>query len=314
MSVLSREYSSRPRSLIAFADSAIVSWRQPYATALQQRDQRRRRREDHLLVDAVLDQRRILLERGAQERLARDEQHDELRRLVELRPVALRRELHDVIAHLARVVAELREPVLFVVALERLEVRLAGALRVDDDGLGAGQLHDEVGAEPPVVGRDVVLCLEVAMLEHPRHLDDAAQLDLAPAAADVRPVAERAHEVPGLAAQVLLALGEDANLCRQIRVRPRACELELLQLAVDLRERLLDRRDEVLDRLLALVEILRRLLLQLLELGLRELEERSCCSRRARRRRAPSSSSRATGAHRSRAAQATPLRRRGKDR
>ena len=137
-----------------------------------------------------------------------------------------------------------------------------------------GSLHDEIGPEPAVVGRDVVLRLEVAVLEHPRHLDDAAQLDLAPAAADVRPVAERADEVPGLAAQILLALGEHANLRRQIRVRPRARELELLQLAVDLRERLLDRRDEVLDRLLALVEILRRVLLQLLELGLREIEER----------------------------------------
>jgi len=40
-----------------------------------------------------------------------------------------------------------------------------------------------------------------------------------------------------------------------------------------------DRRDEVLDRLLALVEILRRLLLQLLELGLREIEERPVARR-----------------------------------
>ena len=120
----------------------------------------------------------------------------------------------------------------------------------------------------------MLLRLEVAVLEHPGHLDDAAQLDLAPAAADVRAVAERADEVAGLAAQLLLRLGERAHLLGERRVGARARDLELLQLAVDLLERLLERRDEVLDRLLALVEILRRLLLQLLELGLRKLEER----------------------------------------
>ena len=101
------------------------------------------------------------------------------------------------------------------------------------------------------------LRLEVAVLEHAGHLDDAAQLDLAPAPADVRPVAERADEVARLAAQLLLRLGELPHLRRELRVRARARDLELLELAVDLRERLLDRRDEVLDRLLALVEILR---------------------------------------------------------
>src|SRR4029077_4483567 len=142
-----------------------------------------------------------------------------------------------------------------------------------DDRLRAWQLHDEIGAQATVVRPDVVLRLEIAVLEHAGHLDDAAELDLAPAPADVRPVAERADEVPGLAAEVLLALGEDADLGREIRVGAGARDLELLELAVDLREGLLDRRDEVLDRLFALLEILRRLLLQPLELGLRELEE-----------------------------------------
>ena len=117
------------------------------------------------------------------------------------------------------------------------------------------------------------LRLEVAVLEHARHLDDAAQLDLAPAPADVRPVAQGADEVARLAAELLLPLGELANLVAQLGVRARARDLELLQLAVDLLERLLDRGDEMLDRLLALLELLGRLLLELLELGLRELQE-----------------------------------------
>ncbi len=159
------------------------------------------------------------------------------------------------VAHLARVITELGEPLLVVVALERLEVRLAGALRIDDDGLRARQLHDEIGAQAAVVGPDVVLRLEIAVLEHAGHLDDAAELDLAPAAADVRPVAQRTDEVPGLAAQVLLALGEDPDLGREIGVGAGARDLELLELAVDLLERLLQRPDEMLDGLLLLPEL-----------------------------------------------------------
>jgi len=65
VSVVSASRARGPRSLIALADSAIVSWRQPVRDCLEQRDQRRRGGEDHLWLDAVLDQPRILLERGA---------------------------------------------------------------------------------------------------------------------------------------------------------------------------------------------------------------------------------------------------------
>ena len=118
-----------------------------------------------------------------------------------------------------------------------------------------GILHDEIGPDASVVGRHVVLRLEVAVLEHPRHLDDSAELDLSPAAADVRPVAERAHEVAGLAAQLLLGLPELPHLLGERRVRTLAGDLELLELPVDLEERLLDRADEMLDRLLLLAEL-----------------------------------------------------------
>ena len=170
-------------------------------------------------------------------------------------------------------VAQLGEPRLVGIAPERLEVCLPGTLGVDDHGLSAGQLDDEVGAQAPFLGSEVMLGLEVAVLEHAGHLDHATELDLAPAAADVRPVAQRADEVARLAAELLLRLGELAHLGRELRVGPGARDLELLQLPVHFRERFLDRRDEVLDRLLALVEVVRRLRLELLELRLREREE-----------------------------------------
>ena len=75
--------------------------------------------------------------------------------------------------------------------------------------------------------RHVGLRLEVAVLEHPRHLDDAPELDLAPAAADVGPVAQRADEVSRLAAELVLSLRELAHLDAQLGVRAGARDLEL---------------------------------------------------------------------------------------
>src|SRR6185503_2202391 len=106
---------------------------------------------------------------------------------VELRPIALPGQLGDVVPDLAGVIAELGEPLLVVPGRQRLQVRLAGELRIDDDGLGTGELDDEVGAETAVFGRHMRLSLEVAVLEHPGHLDDSPELDLAPAPADVGP-------------------------------------------------------------------------------------------------------------------------------
>ena len=97
--------------------------------------------------------------------------------------------------------------------------------------LSPGKVDDDVGPEHVAVGvRRRLLLVEVAVLDHPRHLDDAPQLDLAPAAADVRR-AQRGHEVPGLRAQLLLvgpqlphALGE-----RPVRLLPDPLDaLELL--------------------------------------------------------------------------------------
>src|SRR5690606_25737442 len=73
---------------------------------LQQRDQRRRRGDDDILFDTCFYQRWIALERGAEERLAGQEEDDELGRRLELAPVAARGELADVAADLLRVLAQ----------------------------------------------------------------------------------------------------------------------------------------------------------------------------------------------------------------
>ena len=90
------------------------------------------------------------------------------------------------ILHLPRVVAQLQLAPALVVGLGRFEVGGQRHLGVDDDVLSAWQLDDGVGRQPAFFGLDRLLELVVAALDDPRVLEDAAQLELAPLAADVR--------------------------------------------------------------------------------------------------------------------------------
>jgi len=95
---------------------------------------------------------------------------------------------------------------------------------------------------------------EVAMLDHPRHLDDATQLQLAPAPARGR-LAQCLDEVQRLTAQVDLTVGQRAHLRGERLVRTFAKLLDVVNASVELVEREPDRRDELLDRLLAFLEL-----------------------------------------------------------
>ena len=61
----------------------------PVGHGLQQRQQRHRRRGNHPEAGRLIEQRSILLERRAEQRLERQEHHDEFRRGLELLPVFL---------------------------------------------------------------------------------------------------------------------------------------------------------------------------------------------------------------------------------
>jgi len=111
------------------------------------------------------------------------------------------------------------------------------------------------------------------MLDHPRHLDDATQLQLAPAPARGR-LAQCLDEVQRLAAQVDLTVGQRAHLRGERLVRTFAKLLDVVNASVELVERKPDRRDELLDRLLAFLELALRALLVLAERLRREVEER----------------------------------------
>ena len=88
--------------------------------------------------------------------------------------------------HLPRMVGEQRLPRRFVRRLERAQIRVERHLRVDDDVLAARQPDDDVGTHAAIgpFAVERLLLVEVAVLDHAGELDDALQLQLAPAAAD----------------------------------------------------------------------------------------------------------------------------------
>ena len=223
----------------------------------QQRDQGRRARRDDAPFDAAFDQRRILLERGAEEHLAGQEHDDELgRRTRPCRssssPRAARCGPRTCRAWSA---SSFWRDVL-VGRLERAQVGVERRLGVDDDLLAARQPDDDVRPNPGLVvaALNRALLVEVAVLDHPGELDDALQLELAPAAADAGPL-ERVGEAPRLVAQALAGGVERDDPLHQLRARFDAAALGVLDLAVHLLERLRHRRQQILDRLLARVDV-----------------------------------------------------------
>ena len=99
-----------------------------------------------------------------------------------------------------------------------------------------------------------LLLLEVAVLEHAGELDDALQLQLAPAAAHAGPL-ERIHQPAGLGLQFLAGGVERGDALDQRGTVLHAAALGFPDFAVDVIERRPHRRQQVLDRLLARVDV-----------------------------------------------------------
>ena len=158
------------------------------------------------------------------------------------------------VADLAGVRLQLDRPRLFVDRLLRVEERLERRLRVDDDLLAAGKVDDHVGAQPAVVGLQMLLLVEITALEHAGDLDDAAQLHFAPASSDDRR-AERARERAGGGA-------ERDDLLGQPRIGGDAVALRLAQPRVNLLQRVGDRLVVALERGLGEIEEGRAIVLE----------------------------------------------------
>ena len=153
-----------------------------------------------------------------------------------------------------------------------VEIRLERNLRVDDDGAAAGQTDDEIGPLAAELREECRLLVEVAVRQHAGHLDDAPQLDFAPSAADRRRP-QRAHQLLRLLAEAALLLVQARDERRDLDARLGASHVALADLAIDLRQRLADRVDQLVERLLAASELAERVLLDVPELLIGELEE-----------------------------------------
>src|SRR5262249_40895120 len=200
---------------------------------LQQDDQCGRRGDVDSRPNAGLDEAGIVLPGSPEEALVGEEHDNPLGTVRELLPVGLRRELLQMVANLAGVILEPLPSDLVVRRLVSLEVRRERDLRVDDDLLPARKPDDEVGTERSLVRASRDLLGEVAVWEHPSDLNDATQLNLAPAPACMRcakRVSERCRLLP-----------EGHEVLAQLTVPLCASSIEFLDALPDRAERLLER-------------------------------------------------------------------------
>jgi hypothetical protein len=105
-----------------------------------------------------------------------------------------------VVAHLPGVIAKPGGALDVVLGFDGVEVGGQRRLGVDDHTLATGQPHHQVGPEAAVLRGQGDLLEKVGVLDHPRQLDDLAQLDFSPVAAHVR-LTEGLDELAGFALQ-----------------------------------------------------------------------------------------------------------------
>ncbi len=220
----------------------------------QQRDQRGRRGEDDTRIDAGFDQRRVGFERGGIEHFAGQEQHDKIRRRLELFPIGLAAELDQMVAHLPRMVGEFLFLFMLVGGFERFEISGKRRLGIDNDVLAAGQLDNHVGAQAAFFGAGAFLLEKVTMVEHAGHFNHAFELQLAPAAAGLW-CAQGFDQIAGLGAQRKLRLGHLAHLFGQRGVGIDTLFFDVADLLLEFFQRRLDRHHHFSNGLLALVQI-----------------------------------------------------------
>ena len=176
----------------------------------QQRDERDRAGQQDALPQSVLDERQVVLQRGAEERFARQEHHDHLRRVAERLPVALAAELVHVVAHLPRVRLQLRRARASSSATSCASRNASsGALASTTICLPPGRWTIRSGRRRPLSREERRLLVEVAALQHAGDLDDAPELHLAPAAAHRRRP-QGARQRAGRGAERRDLLGEPA--------------------------------------------------------------------------------------------------------
>ena len=206
-----------------------------------------------LLPHGVLQQGAVLLQGGAQEGLAGQEQHHEVGAARELRPVGLAGQLAHPLAHLAGVAPQGGPLGGLVVGVDGVQVGVQGRLGVHDQLALVGQADDQVRAQALAVVAGGHLLGEVGVGHHAGQLHQPAQGQLAPAAAHAGP-AQGLHQVARLVAQGLLGAQQLGQLLVQGAPGLLAGLLQLADLRLGARQGLLQGAHGVAQVLLALLQ------------------------------------------------------------
>jgi hypothetical protein len=103
----------------------------------EERNQRDRARQQHALLESMLDQVQVALECGAEQGLTREEHHRHLRRVAERLPVRFAAEAIHVLPDLACVPLQLLRARLLVWRFLRIEERFERRLGIHDNPLAA---------------------------------------------------------------------------------------------------------------------------------------------------------------------------------
>jgi hypothetical protein len=157
-------------------------------------------------------------------------------------------------------------------SLDGRQVSIERSLDVHDDVAAFGQVHDHIGPQGAILASDVHLLLKVAVRGHAGELDQAPQRNLAPLAADLG-FAEGLHQISRLALQGTLRFAHVGEVLAQASEIALPLDLDLAQRLGGARQRLLDRLDERLDRLLAFLQRAVRCLLVTAQVLAREAQE-----------------------------------------
>ena len=118
-----------------------------------------------------------------------------------------------------------------------------------------------------------LLLEEIAVVQHAGHFHDPLQLDLSPAAANLRRP-QGLDQVAGLRLQLPLGIQQRLDLFGQAAVGPGPGLLHLRDLRVHLLQRFFHRFDHLLDRRLAFFQVALGRVLKLLQRCLRQVEKR----------------------------------------
>src|SRR5665647_256139 len=182
----------------------------------QHGDERRRGGDDDVLACRVLRQVGHELQRLCVQRLARHEQHHELRRRLVGLPVLLGAQRVGVAADVLGEQTQIPLALGGIGGLLRVEERVERHLGIHVHELALGEHHLHVGADHAVIRRRGLLLDEVAVLDHACELYDPLELELAPRPTDLW-LAQRRRQSVRLTPHLVAGQLHRTNLLSQLR-------------------------------------------------------------------------------------------------